>query len=230
MKTVIAAATRAHESEQCDALPIVRSIHERLQGKPIFELYTDNTLGLSELYNDVLNKYRKHSDVKWLVFAHDDVYIDDAHLRNKLDQSHQQHGFDIIGLAGCINPTIKTHNLWHIMASREHLRGHVAHPAAPNGVIQMSSFGPTPSRVAIIDGLFMALHMPSVRESQWKFNENYKFHHYDIASCIDANRHRLKIGVAPINVIHSSPGLLSVNDASWKTSNEMFLKEYGSSV
>jgi hypothetical protein len=73
----------------------------------------------------------------------------------------------------------------------------------------------------------MAVHVPSIMKTSWKFNENYTFHHYDLASCIDANRQRLKIGVAPINVIHSSPGLMSVNDAIWSKSNDQFLKEYG---
>lgn len=230
MTTVIASATRANTQAECDALPIVRSIKECLLGEPTFELYNNNTRGLPQVYNEVLEKYRKQPHVKWLVLTHDDVYIDDARMVKKLDAVQQQHGFDIIGLAGCINPRIKTHNLWHIMADREHLRGHVAHPAAPDGVIQMSTFGPTPSRVVLIDGLFVALHMPSMRASTWKFNENYTFHHYDLASCIDANMQRLKIGVAPINVIHSSPGLLSVKDKSWSTSNEMFLKEYASII
>jgi hypothetical protein len=49
-----------------------------------------------------------------------------------------------------------------------------------------------------------------------------------MASCIDANRKGLKIGVYPIHVIHQSPGLLSVEDKLWKTSNEKFLQEYAS--
>ncbi len=38
---------------------------------------------------------------------------------------------------------------------------------------------------------------------------------------------KLKIGVYPINVIHRSPGLLSVENPVWKSSNETFIKEYG---
>ena len=230
MNTVIASATRSSTPDECDNLPIVRSIKECLRGEPAFELYSNNTLGLPQLYNEILTKYKKSSDVKWLVLTHDDVYIDDARMVVKLNQVHEQHGFNIVGLAGCISPSIKQYNLWHLMAAREHLRGHVAHPASPNGAIQVSAFGPTPSRVTLIDGLFFALHIPTIRDSKWQFNENYKFHHYDIASCIDANKHRLKIGVAPINVIHSSPGLLSVKDQMWSESNQMFLKEYGSSI
>jgi hypothetical protein len=90
----------------------------------------------------------------------------------------------------------------------------------------MTAFGPTPSRVALIDGLFMAIHLPSILDKGWRFNENYTFHHYDLASCIDANRKGLKIGVYPIHVIHQSPGLLSMEDKLWKDSNQKFLQEY----
>ena len=221
----IVSATRASTPEDINKLPLVRSIEERLFGGE-YDLMTNNTRGLPVVYNEALAKWKDH-DARWLVFVHDDVYIDDAHVFNKLDDVHAQHGFNIIGLAGCKDPTIKSHNLWHVMAPRDKLFGYASHPAGQPGQIQVSSFGPSPARVALIDGLFMAVHVPSISKTSWKFNENYTFHHYDLASCIDANRQRLKIGVAPINVIHSSPGLMSVNDATWSKSNDQFLKEYG---
>jgi hypothetical protein len=90
----------------------------------------------------------------------------------------------------------------------------------------VTNFGPTPARVAILDGLFLSVKTKSVKETGWKFNENYKFHHYDIASCIDANKKKLKLGVAPIWVMHNSPGLLSFEDKNFNASQEKFLKEY----
>jgi hypothetical protein len=68
------------------------------------------------------------------------------------------------------------------------LRGAVAHPCNDHGQIFMTSFGPTPARVAILDGLFMSINTKRAKQVDWKFNENYNFHHYDIASCIDANK------------------------------------------
>jgi hypothetical protein len=221
----IISATRASTAEAIAKLPLVRSVRERLFGGE-YDLVTNNTRGLPAVYNEALEVWKKQN-ARWLVFVHDDVYIDDAHVFTKLEEAHQQHGFNIIGLAGCKDPVIKSHNLWHVMAPREKLFGYAAHPAGQPGQIQVSSFGPSPSRVALIDGLFIAVHVPTVAKTNWKFNENYTFHHYDLASCIDANRQRLKIGVAPINVIHSSPGLMSVNDTIWSKSNDQFLKEYG---
>lgn len=222
MDVKIVSCTRAVTDEQCEQLPIVKSYNECLQNTCELVLNKGNTQGLPAAYNQTMLSH--HAD--WMVFVHDDVYIDDAMLVSKLENAHNIHGYDIVGLAGCLNPIIKSHNLWHVMAERSDLRGQVAHPVNASGQIITTPFGPTPSRVVIIDGLFMAVRMKSVEKTPWKFNENYSFHHYDMSSCIDANRHKLKIGVYPINVIHSSPGLMSVNDNNWKTSNECFLKEY----
>lgn len=222
MSTTIVACTRAVTNEEVKHLPIVKSFNDNLKTTCELRLIRGNRRGLSACYNAAM----ECTPADWLVFVHDDVYIDDSRLTHKLDEAHVNHGFDIVGLAGCLNPIIKPHNLWHIMADRKDLRGQVAHPAGAPGQIMTTPFGPTPSRVTMIDGLFMAVRTASVKNTEWKFNENYTFHHYDLASCIDANRHKLKIGVYPIHVVHSSPGLKSLEDTVWKNSNECFLKEY----
>jgi len=91
-----------------------------------------------------------------------------------------------------------------------------------------TNFGPTPSRVVILDGLFISVLTSKVKQTGWKFNENYEFHHYDIASSLDANKMKLKLGVAPIWVMHNSPGLLSFEDKNFLQSQEKFLSEYSS--
>jgi hypothetical protein len=223
MKVVVVSCTQSKSQE--DTL-IYKSYHENLRST-CTELIvkTNNKTGLSEQYNVSLGCFKK-TDADWLVLVHDDVYIDDMRLVKKLDDARKL-GYDIVGLAGCLEPRIVQYNLWHIMAEKKNLRGIVFHPCNKEGQIMSTCFGPTPSRVAIIDGLFIAIHIPSVKNNDWKFNENYKFHHYDISSCIDANKHKLKIGVMPINVIHTSPGLASVEDKNWSESNKRFIKEYG---
>lgn len=221
--TKIIACTRAVVDKEAEQLPVVRSFNEHLNKTCELLLIKGNQQGLPAAYNNVINT---NTSADWLVFVHDDVYIDDSRLTHKLDAAYSDHGFDVVGLAGCLNPVIKPHNLWHVMAERKDLRGQVAHPVSKTGQIMTTPFGPTPSRVAIIDGLFMAVRVASIKNSTWKFNENYTFHHYDLSSCIDANKHKLKIGVYPIHVVHSSPGLSSIEDVAWKTSNQRFLKEY----
>jgi len=184
----------------------------------------NNTEGLSKRYNDLIRTSKNLYE--YIVFVHDDVFVDDLNVCQKLIHAHRD--FDIVGLAGGINPVIQKPALWHLMCGgfgSGNLRGAVAHPAGPEAVA-MTSFGSTPARVAILDGLFLSIKVSSIRSKKWQFNENYKFHHYDIASCIDANQKKLKLGVAPIWVIHNSPGLLNINDKMFTDSQETFMREY----
>jgi hypothetical protein len=191
------------------------------------EIVEQNNNGLPQVYNRYINnKTLKKHDI--VLFVHDDVYIDDLRLRGKLYNNIR--AFDIVGLAGCVKPVIKKPVLWHLMSARSNHRGVVYHPCKVTEdeyAVAATSFGYTPSRVAIIDGLFMAVNLKSVLNSQWKFNENFTFHHYDIAGCLDANNKRLKIGVAPIHVIHDSLGLNSMTDKTWTDSQNKFLELYG---
>jgi GT2 family glycosyltransferase len=184
----------------------------------------NNTHGLSLNYNKIIQAEATKYD--YIVFLHDDVYVDDINICNKLLEAHKQ--YDIVGLAGGVNPHIQQPALWHLMCggfNGGNLRGAVAHPANKDS-IYVTSFGPTPSRVAVLDGLFLSINSSVILKADWRFNENYTFHHYDIASCLDANKKKLKLGVAPIWVIHQSPGLLDPNSNAFLDSQKKFLSEY----
>lgn len=227
MKTAFYFATRAPSVDDCYAQKSLEKIHNRYNGS--FDIFynTNNTTGLSKNYNVILEKYK--NDYDYIVFLHDDVYVDDFNILEKLERAHKL--FDIVGLAGGLKPSIKKPALWHLMCGgfeSTNLRGAVAHPCSKNEIM-VTSFGPTPSRVTILDGLFLSVSTNAATSSGWRFNENYDFHHYDIASSIDANRKKLKLGVAPIWVLHSSPGLLNPSDERFTKSQETFLKEYNGS-
>lgn len=187
-------------------------------------MHYDNTEPLTHVYNRYINKKTaKKYDI--VLFAHDDLYIDDLKLRGKLYGAIDR--FDIIGLAGCVNPVVKAPALWHRMSKREDWRGIVNHPYMDDiNVITSTSFGPTPSRVLLLDGLFMAVNLKSVLSVDWKFNEEFSYHHYDLSACLDANKLSLKIGVIPVNVIHVSKGLNDYYDKEFQQSQKKFLDIY----
>ncbi len=195
------------------------------------DIVENNTTGLPKLYNSYLNSntLKKHDIV---LFVHDDVYIDDLKLKGKLYNNLSQM-YDIVGVAGCIKPTIRKPVLWHLLSSPEDRRGFVHHEkqiAQEQYATYVTPFGYTPSRVALIDGLFMAVNLKKVLHAGWSFNDQFDFHHYDIAACMDANKLKLKIGVAPIHVIHSSPGLTDMNDIAWNKSQDKFIQLYTNNV
>jgi hypothetical protein len=187
--------------------------------------YTNNKQGLCKKYNEFLEEFGDDYDI--VAFVHDDVFIDDGKLALKLIMAHEL--FDIVGVAGGINPLIKEPALWHLMCGGfgPNLRGFAGHYLQDDS-ISITSFGPTPSRVAIADGLFLSVNTQSIKRSGWKFNENYTFHHYDISSCLDANKKKLKVGVYPILLYHMSPGLKSLNDPTFLSNQAKFMKEYSS--
>lgn len=225
MKFAFYFTTKQHEPDNTLAYKSLLRIKDKIGPFDIF-YNTNNSLGLCQRYNSILDKHKNNYDI--IVFLHDDVFVDDMAVCEKLERAHSK--FDIVGLAGGINPAIKAPALWHIMCGGfggGNLRGAVSHPCTKDQIM-FTNFGPTPSRVTILDGLFLSVLTEKVKSSKWKFNENYDFHHYDIASSLDANNLKLKLGVAPIWVMHNSPGLLSFEDKSFLQSQEKFLQEYGS--
>ena len=68
------------------------------------KIHFENTTGLPEVYNQYITPQTlANHDV--VLFAHDDLYVDDFKLRGKLLSA--MDAFDIVGLAGCLQPAIK---------------------------------------------------------------------------------------------------------------------------
>jgi hypothetical protein len=225
-KPVVIVSCTVQQEENRSGLLLAQSFdHGGFATFAELDIEWSNKAGLSSVYNDRLKKY-SHSGADFLVFVHDDVYIDDLKLLDKLTAAHGQLGYDIIGAAGAVQAKVGNPALWHLMSDRREHRGFVHH-FLNNGQVHCSSFGPTPSEVVMVDGVFIAVHLPSVLRNGWQFNENYEFHHYDLASCLDAKKKGLKIGVYPIHIMHESPGLDSFSSPTWLASNHRFLEEYG---
>ena len=204
-----------------------KSVQKMDQAGVDLQMHSSNKIGLPRMYNKHLTP-ETASYYQWVVFCHDDVWLDENALYKKL-QIAKLMGFDIVGVAGTLNPKIQHPALWHIMGERNDHRGYAGHLMNPYDLdcgVMMTSFGPTPDRVAIIDGVFMAVNIQRALEVGWRFNEEFEFHHYDIASCIDANEKKLKVAVCPINLFHASPGLASLEDPAWSASNKKFLELY----
>jgi hypothetical protein len=187
---------------------------------------TENKVGLGTAYNKFL---LDNPIYDYALFIHDDMWIDDAGFISKLEEAHKE--YDLIGLAGGVRPVLKAPALWHLMCGgfqEGNLRGFAGHYLPDGKTTSITNFGPSPARVAIIDGAFMSLNIKSAIKVNWKFNENYTFHHYDLSSCLDANKKKLKIGVVPILTYHNSPGLRDMNDTTFNENQAKFLKEYAS--
>lgn len=180
----------------------------------------NNKIGLCESYNKIINQPVKH---KYIAFCHHDVSLQYANLITGITDGLQK--FDVIGVAGGKNPKILEKNLWHWMMPQVDYRGFAAH-AADSGKLFVTNFGPSPDRVAVLDGVFIAFEHDKIKQSNARFDEQFIWHHYDIDFSLTCNKNKLKLGVYPILIYHESPGLKDINNAEWNRSNQAFINKW----
>ena len=179
-----------------------------------------NAKGLSRFYNECIDRF---SDTNYLIFCHDDVELIFSDVTYQVSKALEK--YDVAGVAGCVNPKIIEKNLWHWMAQdKANCRGIAGHPYDDKS-FYVTSFGPTPARVALLDGVFLALNVQKIKNSEVKFDEQFLFHHYDIDFSLTCNKIKLKLGVWPFLINHQSPGLKDFHDG-WVKSNDLFIKKW----
>jgi hypothetical protein len=181
-------------------------------------IITENEKGLPFIYNQFLRD--KWIDKK-IIFVHDDVLIEDLFWEEKLDIAFEK--YDIVGLAGSKKADLKRPAAWHLMSDKQDFVGEVGH--SHEGKTWTTVFGSTNSRALIMDGLFLAVNVKKLIETNTKFDERFQFHHYDITFCINANKNKLKMGVSPIKVVHFGLGD-SMNTPEWNQSAILFKNLY----
>jgi len=111
MKIAFYFCTRSKEPKKTLAYRSLEDIKNNSQNNFEILYSADNTAGLSINYNNTIAKYQ--DDFDYIIFLHDDVYVDDFNICNKLIKAHKQ--YDIVGLAGGINPVLQEPVLWHLM-------------------------------------------------------------------------------------------------------------------
>ena len=60
-------------------------------------------------------------------------------------------------------------------------------------------------------------------DTETLFDTNFDFHHYDLSLCMNAHRNGMKIGIAPIMMVHYSHGKY---DQRWLESSRKFVDLY----
>jgi GT2 family glycosyltransferase len=190
-------------------------------GVDLFVKYNNKTVGMPEYYNSIIDS-DDHKKYEYVVFCHDDVSLEYCNFNTVARALNQ---YDIAGVAGGLNPVIGEKNLWHWMMPREEQRGFAGHAYA-NDALLVTTFGPSPARVAVLDGVFLAINIRRLRPTKARFDTNFMWHHYDIDFSLTCNRNKLKLGVWPFLINHKSPGLLDINNKEWNRSNEYFKRKW----
>jgi hypothetical protein len=191
-----------------------------------FDIHYQNKKGLPSLYNQYISEEYKND---YVIFVHDDVLIADMFASDKIFAGFEK--YDIIGLAGSTKIVNKDFPAWHFMAGwqdpsigKKYSVGEVAHKF-PDGNITTSQYGPAWGRALLLDGLFLGVKIESLLKSSCTFDEDFKFHHYDLSFCLRANEAKLKMGVIQLFCYHAGLGD-SINTDEWKQSAATFNQKY----
>ncbi len=222
MKELLIVTCTQHVS--LDTTPLSKTIwkHKHMLGSRFVdvEIFTKNTKGLSQRYNEILRNEDIVNTYPTVLFVHDDVELEDIGLIDKLANSP----YDVTGLAGAKTFNKDVPNLaWHLAAPKDQYVGEVAH--CHEGKIWTTVFGPTKSRALTLDGLFLAVKPKVLKDKGLEFDENFNFHFYDLAFCLRANQKKVTCGVLPIRVVHHGIGDSMLTE-DWEQSNIEFRKAY----
>lgn len=183
--------------------------------------FGENKESLASVYNKGIDQCRKE-DINIAILVHDDVFINCADFETRIRK--YANLYDVTGLAGNTTINIKEPVLWHLMSSRENLRGCVAHGDCVN--YSYTSFGPVNKQVILIDGVFICININKLPEKV-KFDESNpaRYHFYDLMFSMDCCLNKVKVGVGDIPIIHASPGLRDMSE-EWKSGQKYFLEKY----
>lgn len=202
-----------------------------------FENVGKHCEGLPRLYNRAIDET---PDDRILLFAHDDVFVHDVFLQQRLNDALLNA--DLVGLAGSrsAEPDQPSWGLafdsnleptgWQAKAE---LHGVVSHTLQANILEHgstpfpmLSCYGPTPGRCDLMDGLFLAARAETLKVTGLRFDERFNFHLYDIDFCRQARKLHLDLTTWPILVTHASGGNFCTPD--WKAAARKYLEKWQS--
>ena len=224
-KLLIVAATRAAPGEFENNTLLGRSIRrlspdERLEVR----VAAENRMGLPVVYNrEICTENRE----KILVFVHDDVWLDDCFLYERLVDALER--FDIVGVAGNVR-RLPLQPGWAFVSEepftwdeRRYLSGAVAHGAGPGGEVRR--YGSAGQRCMLLDGVFLAARCRSLLDRGVQFDERFAFDFYDVDFCRSAEKAGLCMGTWPIAITHGSIG--KFGSPSWRAGLQSYREKWG---
>jgi hypothetical protein len=206
------------------SLPFYRSfpLGQRIE----LRLFPSNTQGLATVYNIAIEESK--DDPAFLIFIHDDVYLNDFHWANHLLQALQV--FQVVGLAGNKRRVPRQPSWMYLddkfaRDSKPNLSGVLGHGDGFPNLTQLSVYGDPGQEVKLLDGVMLATRSETLVDSGLRFDPQFEFHFYDMDFCRQAELRDLRMGTWAISVIHASAGQLG--SESWFAAYRKYLDKYG---
>jgi len=219
----IVSATRLAETEFWNKSALGLSLRRlKRDARLVARVAFENARGLPEIYNARIDA---PDAPDLLVFVHDDVWIDDYFLAERVTDALK--AYDLIGVAGN-RRRVPGQPAWAFVDARftwdakENLSGAVAHGRNPFGAI--SFFGPAPADCELLDGVLLAARRSRLAAAGVRFDPRFAFHFYDMDLCRSARAKGLRLGSWPICLTHQSGGAFG-SDA-WQAQYRAYLEKW----
>jgi GT2 family glycosyltransferase len=218
-------ATRHAQANFLQDTALGRSlIVQRHAQAPELLLFDNNSTGLSTLYNAAIEQAAASPAI--LVFVHDDVSLNDFFWPDRIRDALRE--FDIVGVAGN-RRRVPQQPAWAFVTrdfkwdQPEFLSGSVGH--GKRYPCEISRFGPSGVECKLLDGLLLAADSTRLIASGARFDEQFKFHFYDMDFCRQAELKGLRMGTWPISLVHESEGAFGT--PAWREAFDGYLRKYG---
>ena len=164
----------------------------------------ENKNGLPNVYNKAIDN---STDFDFVVFVHDDIWLNDVFFFDKVINSK----FDIVGaVGGCYwgvpsgYPIDAKPLIWTTATCGRGASGFMNHDLK-NGYFLPSSYGVAPKETTTLDGSIIIFTRKAI-QAGLRWDEQFNFHFYDMDICFSARRLGLKVGTANILLTHESVG------------------------
>ena len=187
------------------------------------DIHYGNTSGLPNVYNKAIDS---STDFDFIVFVHDDIWINDVFFFNKIISSK----YDIVGaVGGCYwgvpsgYPIDEKPLIWTTATCGRGSSGFMNHDLK-NGYFLPSSYGVAPKETTTLDGSIIIFTRKAI-QAGLRWDEQFNFHFYDMDICFSAHRLGLKVGTANILLTHESVGG-SVVQPEFMESQRKFIEKW----
>jgi GT2 family glycosyltransferase len=220
----IIGATRLSEGDFWNRSALGISLRRlRFDRRLVVRLAFANQRGLPDIYNARITTGDSND---LLVFIHDDVWIDDYFLADRVIEGLRT--YDVIGVVGNRRKA-KNQTAWAFLDTtgtwdeRANLTGSIAHGKYPFGPI--SFFGAVPADCELLDGVFLAAKKSVLLANGVLFDPRFEFNFYDMDFCRSARQRGLRLGTWPICLTHQSKG--AFGSKQWNEKYRAYIEKWG---
>jgi len=218
---VSATPKRQHEFETITPLGISLPSLQAFGMRISFQIFYENSEALAICYNQRIEQ----SSADYLVFVHDDVWLDDYHTPTRVNEALKC--YDVAGVAGNMQRA-KLQPSWAFLDTKgtwdneNNLSAAVAHGWHPFG--NLGRTWKSPADCKLLDGVFLAANRKQLLSKNVRFDPQFRFHFYDLDFCRSATQKGLKLGTWPIALTHVSGGNFG---PAWREVSKLYFKKWG---